>query len=243
MPFMAPTLPGAADKTVQARRELGEDFVDLGRVRRTCRALELSDSIYRVLTMLTPKETMQRYLQIHREALLWKLDGLTERQVRWPMTPTGTNLLGVVKHVGSMEFGYFGGVFGRPSGEPLPWIQHGSEINADMWATADQSREWVADFYRRAWAHSDATISELDLDAPGSVPWWPPERRDVTLHQILIHVIAETARHTGHADIVREMTDGEVGMRVDASNVPDLDDDSWSSYVGKLRQVAEQFGG
>lgn len=90
---------------------------------------------------------------------------------------------------------------------------------------------------------SDATIDELDLDAHGSVPWWPPERRDVTLHQILIHVIAETARHTGHADIVRELTDGEAGMRVDASNIPDLDDDSWSSYVGKLRQVAEQFGG
>jgi len=195
-----------------------------------------------VITMLTPKEALHRYLQIHRDALLWKLDGLDEQQVRWPMTPTGTNLLGLVKHVASMEFGYFGEVFGTPSGEPLPWLEHGSEINADMWATAEQSREWVVDFYRRAWAHADQTINDLELDAPGHVPWWG-ERGDVTLHHILLHVIAETARHAGHADIVREMTDGTVGERADVTNVPEQSEQVWDDYVGKLRQVAEQVGG
>lgn len=192
---------------------------------------------------MTPKETLHRYLQVHRNALLWKLDGLTERQLRWPMTPTGTNLLGLVKHVGSMELGYFGEVFGRPAEEPLPWLGPGSEINADMWATADQSRDWVVGFYRRAWAHADGTIEALELDAPGSVPWWPPERRDVTLHQILVHVIAETARHAGHADIVRELTDDQAGMRADATNMPDVDEQWWAAYVQRLRRVAEEVGG
>jgi hypothetical protein len=193
--------------------------------------------------MSTPKETLHRYLQMHRDALLWKLEGMDERQVRWPMTPTGTNLLGLVKHVSSMEFGYFGEVFGLPAAEPLPWLEPGSEINADMWATADQSREWVVDFYRRAWAHADGTIEALDLDAPGSVPWWPPERADVTLHHILVHMIAETARHAGHADVVRELTDDQAGMRADATNMPDVDEQWWAAYVQRLRRVAEQFGG
>lgn len=192
---------------------------------------------------MTPKETLHHYLQSQRDALLWKLDGLTERQVRWPMTPTGTNLLGLVKHVGSMEFEYFGGVFGRPADEPMPWIASGSEINADMWATADQSRAWIVDFYRRACAHADRTIAELDLDAPGRVPWWPPERADVTLHHILVRMIAETARHAGHADIVRELTDGRTGYLADNTNLPDSDVEWWSAYTRLLRQVAERFDG
>jgi uncharacterized damage-inducible protein DinB len=193
--------------------------------------------------VLEPKQVLKRYLQTLREALLWKLAGLGERELRWPLTPTGTNLLGLVKHVGSMEFGYFGLVFGRPAAEPMPWLGPGSEDNADMWATADQSREWVVDFYRRAWAHSDATIDQLGLDARGQVPWWPPERREVTLHQILVHVIAETARHAGQADIVRELSDGQAGLRPDNSNLPDHDQRWWTAYVDRLKQVAEATAG
>ena len=88
-----------------------------------------------------PKADLHRYLQIAREALLWKLDGLSEYDIRRPMVPTGTNLLGLVKHVASVELGYLGDTFGRPSGEPLPWFAEDAEPNADMWATADESRE------------------------------------------------------------------------------------------------------
>lgn len=112
--------------------------------------------------------------------------------------PTGTNLLGVVKHVASVEAGYLGETFGRPFPEPLPWLAEEAE-EADMWATLEQSRDWVVDLYHRVWAHSDATVEALPLDAVGAVPWWPPERRQVTLHQILVHMIAETHRHTGQA--------------------------------------------
>ena len=141
------------------------------------------------------KADLHRYLQDAREALLWKLDGLSEYDIRRPMVPTGTNLLGLVKHVASVELGYFGDTFGRPFGERLPWLEADAEPNADMWATVGESREQITGLYRRAWAHSDATISVLALDAVGHVPWWPDNRSEVTLHKILVHMIAETDRH------------------------------------------------
>jgi hypothetical protein len=122
---------------------------------------------------MDPKQFLHRYLGIQRDALLAKLDGVGERVARWPMTPTGTNLLGLIKHVASIELGYFGEVFDRPSNVPLPWFDDGAEINADMWATADESREEIIALYQRATGHTDATIEALSLDAPGVVPWWP----------------------------------------------------------------------
>ena len=190
--------------------------------------------------MSDPKADLHRYLQAAREVLLWKLDGLSEYDVRRPLTPTGTNLLGLVKHVASVEAGYLGGVFGRPFGEPLPWFEDGAEPNADMWATADEPRDGIVAFYQRVWAHSDATIEALDLDAEGRVPHWPKDRRVVTLHQILVHMITETARHAGHIDIVREMIDDFIGMRPEAPNLPEEDFD-WPSYVAKVEAAARTF--
>lgn len=192
--------------------------------------------------MLEPKEMLTRYLQDGREALLWKLDGLGERELRWPYTSTGTNLLGIVKHVASMEFEYFGVVFGRP-GEPLPWLAPDAVPNEDMWATAEQTPDWVRAFYLRSWAHADATIAALDLDSPGRVPWWAPEKADVTLHRILVHMIAETAQHAGHADIVRELADGSVGLRAGNSNLPEQEAAEWAAYVHRLERLAEAVGG
>ena len=154
------------------------------------------------------KDDLIRYLQRGREALIWKLDGLTEYDIRRPMVRTGTNLLGLVKHVANVEAGYFSEVFERPFPDPYPWMAEDVEENSDMWATADESRELIIGAYRRVWVHSDATIATLDLDAAGVVPWWPADRQNVTLHLILCHVVAETQRHAGHADIVREALDG-----------------------------------
>ena len=187
-----------------------------------------------------PKADLHRYLQQAREALLWKLEGLPEYDVRRPMVPTGTNLLGLVKHVASVEFGYLGEVFGRASGEPLPWFEPDAEPNADMWATAEESREQIIGLYHRAWEHSDATIGALPLDAIGHVPWWPEDRNAVTLHRILVHMIAETHRHAGQADIVRELIDGSAGLRKDNDNLPPADRPWWVSYRDRLEQTARQ---
>jgi uncharacterized damage-inducible protein DinB len=194
------------------------------------------------MTGSDPKADLHRYLQEARDALLWKLDGLSEYDVRRPMTPTGTNLLGLVKHVASVELGYFGGTFGRPSGEPLPWLEEDAEPNADMWAAADESRDQIIGLYQRAQSHSDATIETLPLDATGRVPWWPAERNQVTLHRILVHMIAETHRHAGHADIVRELIDGAVGLRAANDNMAPGDPAWWEDYRSRLERVAQEAG-
>ena len=189
-----------------------------------------------------PKADLRSYLQAGREALLWKLDGLSEYDIRRPLVPTGTNLLGLIKHVASVEAGYFGATFGRPFPERLPWFDEGAEPNADMWATAEESREQIAGLYHRVWAHSDATIEVLPLDAIGQVPWWPPERREVTLHRILAHMIAETQRHAGHADIVRELIDGAAGLQAGKDNLPPGDQAWWASHRSRLERVAREAG-
>jgi len=194
------------------------------------------------MTGSDPKADLHRYLQDAREALLWKLDGLSEYDVRRPMTPTGTNLLGLVKHLASIELGYFGDTFGRPSGEPLPWFEEDAEPNADMWASSDESRERIIALYHRAWAHSDATIDSLPLDAVGYVPWWPEERKEVTLHTVLVHMIAETHRHAGHADIVRELMDGAVGLRAGNDSMAPGDAAWWETYRSRLERAAREAG-
>jgi len=188
------------------------------------------------------KADLQRYLQQGRDALLWKLEGLGEYEVRRPMTPTGTNLLGLVKHLAYIELGYFGDTFGRPFPGPRPWLEEDVDPTADLWATAEESRGEIVARYRRAWQHADETIDALALDAPGEVPWWSPASRRVTLHRILVHVIAETHRHAGHADIVRESIDGAVGLRPDNDNLPTADEAWWRSYRERLEQVAREAG-
>ncbi|MFC5805272.1 DinB family protein [Streptomyces formicae] len=193
------------------------------------------------MTEPSAKADLLRYLQAAREALLWKLDGLPEYDVRRPLTPTGTNLLGLVKHVTGVELGYFGDTFGRPFFDALPpSYREDAEPNADMWATADESREQIVGLYRQAWAHSDATIAALALDAVGHVPWWPEERREVTLHHVLVRVIADTHRHAGHADIVRELIDGAVGMWEDNDAMPPGDQAWWENHRRRLERVARE---
>ena len=187
------------------------------------------------------KATLHDYLRRRRSDLLGKLDGLDDYDVRRPMTPTGTNLLGLVKHVASVELGYFGEVFGRDPGRELPWFAEDAEPNADMWATADESRDEIVELHRFSAAHSDATIEALPLDAPGEVPWWRPESRHVTLQRILVHMVVETSRHAGHADILRELIDGTSGQYADDPNVPGQTAAEWAAYRARLEAAAQSF--
>lgn len=189
------------------------------------------------------KADLHRYLQVGRDAIVWKLEGLSEYDQRRPMVATGTNLLGLVKHLSGVEAGYFGLTFDRPYPEGLRWITDWeADANADLWATEHESPEEVLAHYRQMWAAADSTISELPLDAPGVVPWWRPESRNVTLGRILIHVATETHRHAGHADIVRELIDGVVGLRVEAPNLPDESAQWWVAHRERLEEVARRTG-
>ena len=136
------------------------------------------------------KENLSRYLDELHEALLWKLDGLAEYDLRRPLTPTGTNLLGLVKHVAAVEAEYFGLVFERPFPDPPTWlVAEEQPDNVDMWATAEESSESILDFFARVRAHGAATVASLDLDSTGLVPWWGQGGVRVTLGRILVHVV------------------------------------------------------
>ncbi|MFI5941150.1 DinB family protein [Streptomyces uncialis] len=180
------------------------------------------------------KDNLHGRLRRDREALLWKLDGLSEYDARRPLTATGTNLLGLVKHVATVEARYFGEVFDRPSPEPLPRWQDSD--GGDQWATEDETRDQIIGFYRRAWEHSDATIDALPLDAPGHVPWWPEPYPKTNLFAVMTHVLSETVRHAGQADILREGLDGRTGLR--AGNEQRIDEEARAAYCAKIEQAA-----
>ena len=186
------------------------------------------------------KATLHHYLRVRRDNLLGKLEGLSEYEVRRPLTPTGTILLGLVKHAASMELGYFGEVFERPSGQYLPWLDDDASPDADLWVTAEESRGSIVELHHAAAAHSDATIEALPADAPGMVPWWPEERCHVTLHQILVHMVAERAHHLGHADILRELIDGTAGQRPDDPNLTPRSPEEWAAHRAAIEAAARQ---
>lgn len=157
-------------------------------------------------------QDLQRYLQESRDSVLSSLDGLTEYDVRRPLLPSGTNLLGLVKHLVGIELGYLGDSAGRPAPVTLPWNEDGSVWeNGDMWAKPTESREYLVDLYRAAWQHSDESIAALPLDAPAEVEWWAEHKRHTTFGHLLVRVTAETAQHAGHCDVVRELIDGRSG--------------------------------
>ncbi|MGV9981012.1 DinB family protein [Micromonospora wenchangensis] len=189
-----------------------------------------------------PKAALRHYLQATRDDLVWKLEGLDEREARLPRTATGNNLLGLLKHCLNVEAGYFGPTFGRefPSpGELVPEHVYDEDPQADWYARADETKDGLIDLYRRVGEFADQTIAELPLDAPGRVPWWRPGHQDVTLHQIIIHVTCDLARHAGHADILREQHDATVGWRRENRQV--IDDQQWPAYVAKLTALADRF--
>ncbi|WP_308036692.1 DinB family protein [Cellulomonas xiejunii] len=188
------------------------------------------------------KTTLHRYLRGQRDGLVGKLDGLDEYDVRRPLTGTGTNLLGLVKHVASVQVGYLGEVFGRPSPRELPWFADDAEPDADLWVPADESRASVLDLWEHSAEHADATVDALPIDAVGDVPWWG-ERRRVTLHQVLEHLLAEVARHAGHADVLREQLDGRAGLVADDPNVSSRSPAEWAAHTARIEQAAREVAG
>ena len=150
------------------------------------------------------KESLHVSLDRHRDVILWKLDGLDDEQLRRPMTPSGTSLLGLVKHLGSVEYGWFCDTFGR-EGDAIPFDE--SDPDADMRAAPHETTADIVEYYGRARAAADRVIDELDPDDLGT-SW---HGATVSMRWVLIHMIEETARHAGHMDIVRELIDGATG--------------------------------
>ncbi|GAA1611202.1 MULTISPECIES: DinB family protein [Kribbella] len=146
-------------------------------------------------------------LRFVRESLVGKVEGLSEYDVRRPLTHTGTNVLGLIKHLTLTEARYFGSVFDRPYPVALPNFTDAGYANRHhLWVPEHETRAQILTNYARACAHADSTIEALPIDTRATVPWWP--RPDVMLFNVLVHVLTETNRHAGHADILREQLDG-----------------------------------
>jgi uncharacterized damage-inducible protein DinB len=152
----------------------------------------------------TEKETLHASLNMQRDIMVWKLQDLDDDALRKPMTPTGTNLLGMLKHLAAVEYGWFCTTFGRET-EPLPFDEN--DEDADLRVDPDETTEDILAFYSRAREAADQVIAEVGLDTTGTS--WAGDT--VSLRWVLVHMIEETARHAGHADIIRELLDGATG--------------------------------
>jgi hypothetical protein len=193
------------------------------------------------VTVTDPKTDLCSYLQDSRDALVWKLDGPSEYDLRRPMVRTGTNLLGLIKHQAGVELGYFGAVFGRPAPVGATWEQ--TTVDWALYARPDESTDHLVARYRAAWAYADHTINDLELTTVGRVLWWPAETNDVTLHQVLVHFATETACHAGHADILRELIDGAAGLTPDVPNLPTRDQAGWEDHRAHVEHAARAASG
>ena len=152
------------------------------------------------------RASLTGWLDYHRATLLQKCEGLTDDQLRRPMVPSGTSLLGLVKHLTEVEHGWFVRTFAQLD-EPYLFATD-DDPDADMAATAQETTEDLIAGYRRACARSREIVA-----AAASLDDVVPHRRlgSVDLRWILTHMVEETARHNGHADILRELLDGSVG--------------------------------
>ena len=185
-------------------------------------------------------ETLVARVERELGSLIGKAEGVSEYDARRPLVPSGTNLLGLVQHTSAVTLGYVTEIFGRDPGWDMPYFADGAAEGADMWVAADVPREHVIALGRHTLEQVRLTGTELRIDSRGRVPWWPPERADVTLGVMLVHVLAEVSRHAGHADILREQVDGALGQRPDDPNLPGYDATGWSVFTATIQEAADQ---
>ncbi len=153
-------------------------------------------------------DMLPAFLDYHRATLLWKVDGLSEADLRRPLTPSGMSLLGLVKHLAYVERWWFQAVF---AGEDVsfPWTD--TDPDADWRVEGDESAAAIFDLYRAEVARSRAIVAAADLNDQARRPRTRPSGGIQTLRWIVLHMIGETARHNGHADLMREAIDGATG--------------------------------
>lgn len=157
------------------------------------------------------RPALDAWLDYQRATLLWKLEGLDEEQLRRPMVPSGVTLLGLVKHLTAVEHGWFVRSFAQ-TGEPALFRDPG-DPDADFHVRENETTEEIVTGYVKACEQSRdivaraASLEETFLEPRLS----PTDVHSIDLRWVMIHMIEETARHNGHADIIRELIDGSTG--------------------------------
>jgi hypothetical protein len=152
------------------------------------------------------RETLEGALDWYRAVVEHKVEGLSLGQSKEVMTPTGLSLLGVIKHLGWVERGWFREVF---AGEDVPSIDSEDDNSAEFAIGPDETIESVLGFYRDEVAQSRRIASGPSLETLSARRTRYSEH--VSLRWILVHMLEETARHAGHMDVLREKTDGRTG--------------------------------
>lgn len=150
------------------------------------------------------KETLLAFLDNNRAVMVWKLEGLSEEDARRPMVDSGTSAMGLVKHLAWVEYWWFAFNF---AGEEVDFPWSDDDEDADFRIEDDETVADVIALYEEAVAHSNAIIDEADLDDVSK----RSARGTRSLRWVMGHMVEETARHAGHADIVRELIDGKTG--------------------------------
>jgi len=187
------------------------------------------------------KAALKDHLRGARDTLIWKVEGLTEADRRRPMTPTGTNLIGIVKHMTWIESWYLCEFFGRERPR-LAWEWEDDAAwghHSHMYAKPEETTDELIAAYRAATAAADRTIEDLDLDATGKHWSGAP----VSLRSMLLTVLLDTTRHAGHSDIMRELIDGATGDRDAPSGFYGASDEEYrSKYLARVRGEIDTSG-
>ena len=150
------------------------------------------------------KTTLSAFLDWYRDVMLRKVEGLTTEEATRKLVPSPTNLLGLIKHLGYVEQGWFQRTFLGLKMD-VPWSD--ADPDADFRIEPGESVESVTAFYREQCERSREIVANAKLEDKSK----RPDRKDHTMRWIMVHMIDETARHAGHADILRELTDGATG--------------------------------
>ena len=158
--------------------------------------------------LASEKTMLAAFLDYHRDTLLWKVDGLADADLRRQMTPSGMTLLGLVKHIAYVERWWFQAVF-QGKDVDFPWTD--ADPDADWRVGPDESVATILDLYREEVDSSRGILSDAELDDSARRPRTRPPGQEQTLRWIVLHMIEETARHNGHADLMREAIDGATG--------------------------------
>lgn len=183
---------------------------------------------------------LREYLNDAREAILWKCEGLSDAQARTPLTQSGTHVMGLLLHLAVTESEYFIACLGREIENPIiRGIIEAADTQAGFLPPPSMTLIDAVDIYREATVAADAVLDELELDSPAVVPWWT-QHRHTTVERLLVHMIAESHRHAGHVDIVREQLDGFIGLRPSAPNIPDLTPGQWKAQHLRMKELADR---
>lgn len=154
------------------------------------------------------KEMLVAFLEYYRETMIEKATGLSEEQARITPTPGANAMIGLISHLANVERWWFQECFLNIPEVPPSWGDP-ADGDWDFHVPTDRTLDEMIAWYRAEWARSNEITRDADLDAVAARAWG---NAVVTMRWILVHMIEETARHAGHADITRELIDGAVGM-------------------------------